>query len=122
LNKHLARVVYSIADSSFIIAWGDELHSHHIIQVADQHTSPSPRGTALADETVNDMALTLAILTKTLDINHVTTAARDTKKLPEFGTLPSHTQNMILMAASSHHHIILVDHLQRLKLSSNIQR
>jgi hypothetical protein len=31
LNKHIARVIYSIADSSFIIAWGEELHSRHII-------------------------------------------------------------------------------------------
>jgi hypothetical protein len=55
------------------------------------------------------MDLTLAILPKTLEINHVTTAARYAKKLPGFGKIPSHTQNMILMAASPHHHAVLVD-------------
>jgi hypothetical protein len=57
------------------------------------------------------MALTLAILTKTLEINSVTTVARDAKKLTGFGELPSHTQNMILMAAYPDHHAVLVDPL-----------
>jgi hypothetical protein len=107
LNTHLAHVIYSIADYSFIIAWGEELHSHHIIQVSDPHTAPIPSRTAFADETVKDMGLTLA--TNNLEINHVTTAANDAKKLPGFGKLPSHTHNMILMAASPHHLAILVN-------------
>jgi hypothetical protein len=70
LNKTLTPFVYSIADYSFILSWGEDLHSCYIQHVTDPHTEPRPIGTALADDTVKDMALTLALLAKTLEINH----------------------------------------------------
>jgi hypothetical protein len=67
-----------------------------------------PQRQALADNSVKGMALTLALLAKTLKINHVA-AARDAKKLPGFGKFPSQTHNMMLMASSPHHYAVVAD-------------
>jgi hypothetical protein len=55
------------------------------------------------------MALVLVLLTKTLEINHITTAARDAKKLTGFGKLQTNTHNTIMMVSSPYHHSAMTE-------------